>query len=213
MIRLPQIFPEEQTKPMNHAKHYRISLFIVPLVLVLSTTFLFGQPPAQQLEPSYEVALQVVIGSNDAAMRGELPASLTAISRQIKSTFAFQNYRLANTFMGRVSNTGNVEYKSVSNIFGEPTEVSDAQTFLEWSLLNFQAMPAGFQARSFRFGARIPLVTRQMKDAPPMVNYESIGLTMNTIGLPINKPTLVGTLSLPKTSGTVFLIVTIKPAE
>jgi len=33
------------------------------------------------------------------------------------------------------------------------------------------------------------------------------------IGLPINRPTLVGTLSLPKTSGTVFLIATIKAAE
>ena len=198
---------------MNHATHYRSSLFAVPLVILLSATFLFGQPPAQQLEPSYEVALQVVIGSNDASIRGDLPASLTTVSRQLKSTFAFQNYRLANTFIGRVSNTGNVEYKSVSNIFGEPTEGSDAQTFLEWSLVGFQAMPAGYQARSFRFGARVPLVTRQSKDAAPMVAYEQIGLSMNMIGLPINRPTLVGTLSLPKTSGTVFLIATIKAAE
>jgi hypothetical protein len=120
---------------------------------------------------------------------------------------------LANTFVGRLSNTGNIEYKSVSNIFGQETEGGDAQTFLEWSLTNLQAMPAGVQARSFRFGARIPVVTRQTKDTAPMMAYESIGLTMNMIGLPVNKPTLVGTLSLPKTSGTVFLIATIKPAE
>ena len=198
---------------MNHAKRYRISPFAVPLLLLLSTTFLFGQPPAPQLEPSYEVALQVVIGSNDTAARADLPASLTSISRQLKNTFQFQNYRLANTFIGRVSNTGNIEYKSVSNIFGEPTEGGDAPAFLEWSLGTFHAMPAGFQARSFRFGARIPVVTRQTKDTAPMLAYESIGLTMNTIGLPINRPTLVGTLSLPKTSGTVFLIATIKPVE
>ena len=38
----------------------------------------------------------------------------------------------------------------------------------------------------------------------PDQNYESIGLTMSIIGLPANTPTLVGTISLPKTTGTIF---------
>ena len=199
---------------MNHTMRYRTYAFAFPLLILISANVIFGQAMPPQLEPSFEVSLQVVIGSNDATgARADLPPNLATISRQLKSTYSFQNYRLANTFLGRVSNNGTVEYKSVSNIFGEPTEGGDAQTFLDWSLVNFQAMPTGFQARSFRFGARIPVVTRQTKDTAPMMAYEAIGLTINTIGLPINKPTLVGTISLPKTIGTVFLVATIKPAE
>ena len=214
MIRLSRNIPEEHPKPMNHTKRYHVSLFVLPLSILLFATSPFAQAMPQQLEPSYELALQVVIGSNDAvAGRADLPPNLAAISRQIKSTFPFQNYRLANTFMGRISNTGTVEYKSVSNIFGEQVEGGDAQTFLEWSLVNFYALPTGLQARSFRFGARVPVITRQAKESAPVLNYEPIGLNLNMIGLPINKPTLVGTISLPKTSGTVFLVATIKPAE
>jgi hypothetical protein len=33
------------------------------------------------------------------------------------------------------------------------------------------------------------------------------------IGLQPNTPTLVGTISLPKTNGTIFLVATIKSAE
>jgi hypothetical protein len=185
----------------------------LPLLFLLSSTVLLGQAMPPELQSSYELSLQVVIGSNDAATRTELPPSLTTISRQLKNNYSFQSYRLANTFLGRVANTGTIEYKSVSNIFGEPVEGGDAQTFLDWSLVNFQALPSGFQARSFRFGARIPVIYRQAKDAAPTMAYESIGLTMNMIGLPINKPTLVGSIGLPKTSGTVFLVATIKPAE
>ncbi len=46
-----------------------------------------------------------------------------------------------------------------------------------------------------------------------IINYESVGLTMNRTSLGENKPTLIGTLSLPKTSGTLFLILTIKAVE
>ncbi|HKP70759.1 MAG TPA: hypothetical protein VJV05_15835 [Pyrinomonadaceae bacterium] len=198
---------------MKQTHRSRTSLFALPLLILLSSTIIFGQAVPSELQASYELSLQVVIGSNDTSTRSDLPPNLTSISRQLKSTYSFQNYRLANTFLGRVSNTGTVEYKSVSNIFGEQVEGGDAQTFLEWSLVNFQALPSGFQARAFRFGARVPVITRQAKDTAPTMAYESIGLNMNMIGLPISRPTLLGTISLPKTSGTVFLVATIKPAE
>jgi len=77
-------------------------------------------------------------------------------------------------------------------------------------------MPNGFQARSFRFGARVPVRVGSSKDdsgrVNPIVNYEAIGLTMHVMGLPANTPTLVGTISLPKTTGTIFLVATIKSA-
>lgn len=172
--------------------------------------------PAQQLEPSFEIALHVVIGSNEGAAKTDLPVSLSAVTRHLKGNYSFSSYRLANTFLGRISNTGNIEYKSVSNILGQETD-AESQTFLEWSMGNFRAMQNGFQARFFRFGARVPVRSGTIKDAAgaitPIVNYESVGLTMTMIGLPANTPTLVGTISLPKTTGTIFLVATIRTAD
>jgi hypothetical protein len=199
---------------MNPTK-YVFCLFVFPLLFLSSTISVAAQSDTTQLESSYEVALHVVIGSNEGT-RTELPANLSTISKRLRSNFAFSNYRLANTFLGRISNTGTLEYKSVSNILGQETD-AESQTFLEWSIVNFRALPNGFQARNFRFGARIPVRTGTFKDGAgvvnPVVNYEAIGLTMNLIGLPANTPTLVGTISLPKTTGTIFLVATVKTAE
>jgi hypothetical protein len=43
-----------------------------------------------------------------------------------------------------------------------------------------------------------------------VINYEAVGISMNLIGLPANTPTLIGTISLPKTAGTIFLVATVK---
>ncbi|HUS00043.1 MAG TPA: hypothetical protein VMZ26_18415 [Pyrinomonadaceae bacterium] len=201
---------------MNLSKN-AFSFFVLSLLLLASISSSNAQSnTVEQLEPSYEVALHVVIGSNEPSAGTNMPAGLSGISKHLRANFAFSNYRLANTFLGRISNTGNVEYKSVSNILGQESD-SESQTFLEWSLANFRVVPNGFQARSFRFGARVPVRVGSVKDnagvVNPVINYESIGLSMNMLGLPANTPTLVGTISLPKTTGTIFLVATIKVAE
>jgi hypothetical protein len=200
---------------MNRVKQ-AFKFSALPLLVLFTLSTAFAQSDPGQIEPSYEVALHVVIGSNEAGSRTELPASLSAVSKHLKNNFSFSDYRLANTFLGRISNTGNIEYKSVSNILGQESD-AESQTFLEWSMGNFRSMPTGFQARSFRFGARVPVRTGSFKDESgkmnPVVNYESVGLTMSMIGLPANKPTLIGTISLPKTVGTIFLVATIRSAE
>ena len=176
----------------------------------------------QQFGPSYEVTLHVLIGSNDAAARGEIPASLSAVAKQLRSNFTFTNYRLANTFLGRIAaNNGNLEYKSVSDIVGQESD-PEMRSFLDWSLVGFRSVPPTtgrptVNMQSFRFGARVPVRTGTMKGeggaTSPIINYESIGLTMSRLGIAENTPTLIGTLSLPKTTGTLFLVITVKPAD
>ena len=162
-----------------------------------------------------------MIGSNDATTRPELPADLAAVSRQLKSNVPFSSYRLASTLVGRISNTGNYEYKSSSNIFGVES-TSATQTFIEWSLGNFRVTPNGkgqngFQAQALRFGARVPVLMNtpvgESGKRIPVYNYEPIGLSLSKVGLPENTPTLIGTLNLPGTSGTIFLIMTVKSAD
>jgi len=208
MIRFPESFLRRKTMNPSNPK---FSFLAIPLLILIAASAVIAQPPPEQFEPSFDVALYVVIGSNDAGRGVELPPNLSSISKRIKGNFSFSNYRLANTFFGRVTNTGSVEYKSVSNILGQETE-GEAPTFTEWSLAVFRSLPNGYQARGFRFGARVPVRTATTAGGP-VINYESVGLSSSVISLPTNTPTLIGTISLPKTSGTIFLVATIKPAE
>lgn len=201
---------------MNQSRR-NFSLVALPLLVLLACSRAFTQSePVQKIEPSYELSLHVVIGSNEAGPRADLPTNLAAVSKQLKSNFSFSNYRLANTFVGRISNTGNIEYKSIANILGQETD-TESQTFLEWGMTGLRSAENRFQARTFRFGARVPVRTGTARDdagkVTPVVNYESVGLSMVMMGLPANAPTLVGTISLPRTTGTIFLVATIRPAD
>jgi hypothetical protein len=205
----------------------RSKLFFQITFSLLFCLFLFtaahAQPAARpQGDPSYDIFLQVIVGSNEAGERAELPGNLSNISRQLKSNFAFSNYRLATTFIGRIGNEGNFEYKSVANVFGEETD-GEFQTFFEYSLSSFRAMQeprgdAAFQIGTFRFGAKIPVkMGSPVKDengkaSPAIVAYEPIGITATRLAVPENTPTLMGTLVLPKTRGTVFLVLTARAA-
>ena len=203
---------------MNQPK-FLFSVLFVFCLIGAGASVSYGQ----QVEPSYDVSLQIVIGSNDAAAgRADLPQNFSTISRQLKSTFAFSNYRLAGTFLGRVYTAGSFEYKSLTNIFGQESDPRSQATFLDWSLNNFRTGTGakgqqGFQAQAFRFGARVPVVTGSFKDdsgkISSVVNYEPIGLTLERVGLPDNIPTLIGTLNLPGAGGTIFLVMTAKSAD
>jgi hypothetical protein len=207
---------------MNRSKFIFQIAFSLLFCLLLFTAA-HAQPAAKpQGDPSYDIFLQVIVGSNEAGERAELPGNLSNISRQLKANFAFSNYRLVTTFIGRVGNEGNFEYKSIANVFGEETD-GEFQTFLEYSLNNFRAMQeprsdAAFQIGTFRFGARIPVKTgapvkdENGKALPAMVAYEQIGIAATRLAVPENTPTLMGTLTLPKTRGTVFLVLTARAA-
>ena len=193
-------------------------LLSIAAVLFCGSFTIFAQGSAAS-DQSYEATLYVVIGSDDAAQRGELPKSLDGVAKQIRETFTFKDYRLLNTYYGRLANNGSLEYKSVSSLKNAATEL-DAPTFLDWQLASFKAEPtsAGKGALSmqmFRFGARVPIVIAKIAgdDAKgvPVTNYESVGLTLNKLTVSESAPTLIGTISLPRTTGTVFLVMSIKP--
>lgn len=200
---------------MNLSRSLFVSIFVLAMAVVV-----VAQPEPPRLEPSYEVSLQLLIGSNDATARGEVPKNLTAVSSKLKNSFSFTNYRLASTLLGRVSNTGDFSYKSLANVFGQELDPKSG-TFLEWSMANFRKLPSatgqGFQAHGFRFGARVPVTTGTFQDntgkTNPVINYESIGLNFVKVGVPENVPTLIGTLTLPGANGTIFLVMTVRSAD
>jgi hypothetical protein len=203
---------------MNQPKRIFSFLSIMLIVLCGASTFFAQADPNLRPEQSYEAVLQVVLGVNDASVKTDIPQNLSTISKQLRDNYSFPSYRLANTFIGRVTNNGTLEYRSVSDIFGQPSD-QEIPVFLEWTLGRLQSLPGTggqpvMNAQPFRFGARVPVRTGPRTAearANEVINYEQVGLTVNRVSVPENRPTLIGTLALPKTTGTMFLVLTVRP--
>lgn len=195
-----------------------ITTIVFSAVIALGGLSVFSQGAPEPSDASYEATLYVVLGSDDATQRGNLPKSLDQVSRQIRDNFAFGSYRLMNTYYGRLANGGSLDYKSVSSLQNASSEI-DSPSFLDWQLTNFRADAARpgrnvLSMQAFRFGARVPLVIARPTEGgktSSVTNYESVGLNLNKMSLPENSPTLIGTISLPRTTGTVFLVMAIRP--
>ncbi len=191
---------------MNQPKIYLRTLIFMSLVFGLASFSLAQTEEKPRTEPNFDITLQIVVGSNEAG-RGELPQNLNSISRQLRSIYPYSTYRVANTYMGRVGNNGSFEYKSLADLLGSQPNPATA-SFLEWSIGNLRMGENAFVANSFRFGARIPVNLAVASGPGNTVTYESIGLNLARVGVPVGTPTLLGTLSLPKTDGTLFLVMT-----
>jgi hypothetical protein len=176
--------------------------------------------PRTQIEPSYEVILQSVVGSSNNAAKSDAPQSLSGVIKKLRANYSFSNYRLISTSMQRVANTGTIEAKSISNQ-NSAAENAKNPVFSEWTLSGLQSFQdskgqSSVQFQSFRFGQRIPLINTFRDDGgktSPMISYEPIGLTISRFSLPVNVPTVIGSLSASQSEDLMFLILTVKPAE
>src|SRR6478736_6592570 len=155
------------------------------LVTIFVAVFLFAggalaqneqRPP---VESSFEITISLVAGSNDASQKGELPAALSPISKQLRSTFGFSNIRLADTYVGRIGNNGSISCKSIASF--ESTAQLNTPSFLDWEiagLRNAANVPNSVFINSFRFGARVPVIVGSSSGNAP-IQYEAIGLTVD----------------------------------
>lgn len=190
---------------------FKVTSVFVFCLLASATSFAQTETRAQA-EPNYEVVLQVIVGSNDAALKNNLPANLSTVAKNLRNSFSFSNYNLSDTYISRIGSRGSLDYKTVSNRSAQ-TQTAGSPTFLGWSLGNLRSMPDAnnrktIQMETFRFDARMPIISSNS-----VINYESIGLTAQKISLPENAPALIGTLSSSKPGETIFLVLTIKPVE
>ena len=198
------------------------SKFIFPaavlfLACLLTAADCFGQARQQ---PSYEVVLNVLTASNAANDKSEaVPQTLGAVVKKLKANYSFSNYRLSSTYFQRVADTGNMEFKGVSN---EPNQDVYAPIFSEWSLGQLSTLPdergqSAIAIQSFRFGQRVPVktanYTEQAGKTNSVLNYENVGLFLQKLNLPLNAPTIIGNLSTSKADELIFLILTVRPTE
>lgn len=206
---------------MNQPKFiFSVAVFFLFCLLGLTDSFAQAQT-RQQIEPSYEVVLQILIASNNTTDKSAaaVPQTLSNVVKKLKTNYPFSNYRLNLTYLQRVANTGNIELRSVSN---ELSQDVYAPVFYDWTLGQLLALPDArgqnsISIQNFRFGQRVPIRTGNYRDeggkANAVLNYEQIGLTMQKLSLPVNTPTILGNLSTSKPDEVMFLVLTIKPTE
>lgn len=203
--------------------HRPISSFFLPcfLLIVGIAATAFSQPEARTAEPSFNVTLNIIAGSNDSSQKTDLPQAFSAVTKQLKGAFGYSSFRLVNTYIGRIGDNGAIKYQSVANNFGaDPLE---RPVFLDWELQGLRSVNAAggvggaFQLQAFRFGAKIPVKTSSGIDPSgkpiPAFNYENIGLNVSRMSLAGGRPVLIGTMELPQTSGTMFLVISIDSVE
>lgn len=197
------------TKPNFIFKVFALSIFCF-----FSLSSVFAQTePKTSFEPSYEVMLQVLVGSNAPEQKNAAPGNLLAVTRGLRNRIPFANFNLTSTYFHRVANTGNLQIKNVSSIDAGST---DAVTpiFSEWSIGQLKTLPSdaasrnSIQITNFRFGQRIPI-----RVANGTVNYEQVGLSLEKLNLPENVPTVVGSLSAEKPDEMMFLVLTVRQTE
>lgn len=188
---------------------FTIAAFFV--VCLMSLTNSFAQTETKQAEPTYEVILHILTASNTASDKSSVPPTLSNAVKKLKTIYSFSNYRLDSTYIGRIANTGNFEFKSVSNSSSQ-NQANILPIFSEWTLNGLQKLPTAngqnsLQFQIFRFGQRIPI------SSSGGVNYEQIGLTVQRFGMSENVPTVIGSLSTAKPDELMLLILTVKPAQ
>ncbi len=202
---------------MIKSKYFIIAI-AVPTFMFLGNFSICAQETAQ-IEPNFELVLQTLIGSDGPVSKNKIPASLGNVIKKLKDTFPFSDYQLTSTYLERIENKGSFVYKGITDEFTE--KGSMPPSFNEWALsrmkINSDSSKKIIGFSSFRFGTRLPILTHVASEnenkASPVVNYEFVGFTIDSLSISENIPTLLGTLSLPNKNQMAFIILTVKAVE
>ena len=202
------------------------ALFLMVFALLVTGSFsstALGQgskPPTASAKTDridYEIQLHLLLASNEAGEKGNVPQSLEPIVRQLKSSLGFANYRLAASFVNRVKDGGTLESKGLipSNLFTPAPANPVPQAAYEFTLFKIKLDDdlTNIDIPRFRFGLQLPVITSLVRgegNTPlPVINFQpaSISTEMN---LREDKPTVVGTMNTTRSDQILILVITVK---
>jgi hypothetical protein len=173
------------------------------------------QPPD---EVNLDTQLFLIVGSNQEAETGRIPAQLDPVIKQLRNTLPFKNYRLAATLINRVKNEGRLNLRWVGGPMTAFSPSPSTPSFSEFKvsavrLIRDSTGQQMVRMDDFSFGARIPIQTSSTvaSNAPalPVFNYESTGLNTQ-ISMREGEPVVVGTLNIGPSGDAIILVVSAK---
>lgn len=196
----------------NFSRTLSVSLF---LLIFFSSAFAQNQP-GELTNDVFDAKLQVILASDRAASTKSLPSNLSAITEALTRDFALSNFQLIDTQIGRLGDRGTLETKAAVEI-DDPVATAGQPAYTEWSIADSRSggSPEGSAVTIGSFRYTIRLSTRKaLADNEPgrpgtVVSYESFGQSLNRLSVPDAVPTVVGSISLPKGTGKLFLILTV----
>lgn len=172
-------------------------------------------PPRAEL--NYEVQLHLLVAAAegaDAAPRP--PQSLDGVVRQLRSSLAQGDYRVAATFINRVRDGGGFDAKNAgpsAQGAAQPQGGRPLPTFYQYALSGVKLLDASpaqpsINVQQFRLSMRAPIQTASataegVAGSRPVIQYEDVGLSTG-LSVREGEPTLVGTLGTP---GQTFVII------
>ena len=172
---------------------------------------------------NFEVRLHLLTASpgegNSDARASRLPQELQSIVKQLRASLPFANYALGTTFINRVRDGGNLQFKAVTTELSPGSSNSNPANpqFYEFILspirLNQDAQGnEAIQIETFRFGGRVPVQTGSRGSDSPVINYEPTGLT-TSISVREDVPVVVGMLPTANTDAFTVVVLHIKRAD
>ena len=198
-------------------KQRRLFSLAACLVVLASTSTIAlsqGTKPSTAAVKNLDVQLYLLLASNDAGEKSNLPASLDPIVRQLKSSLSFTSFDLATNFVNRVKDGGTLESRGLigSNIFLSATTNPVPQTAYEFTLSKIKLDDdfTNVDIPRFRFGLSIPVITGT---APlTAVNYQPASINTE-MTLTEGAPTVVGTMNTTRSDQMLILVITVKRAH
>lgn len=216
----------------------RLKLFSVCSLILLACCFIIaaeriasaqeqgaataGTAGALREEVNYDVQLDLIIASNNAAEKGGVPQSLEGIVKQLRTSLPFMNYRLTTTFITRIKDGGSLDSTGVGGSLLPTTIGPGTPTFYNFNLTHVK-MERDARGQTFiriprfRFNLRMPIITGTTLTSAgnagtPIINYETVGISTE-MSVREGTPTLVGTLSTNRPEELMLLLITMKQSS
>lgn len=190
-------------------------LIFFSLILLLAPMSLraLGQPEQPTpVETTYEVMLHVL--STSRSRKTEVPASLSAAVKKLRSAIDIPELALEATYLERTS--GSVYYKGPRSLLS-PGQLPGVDNYCEWGFRFARGKGAESGAITidgFRFGTRMPIAVggERPDGSKPSIGYEWVGITDARFKLSDGEPTLVASLIGPSPGEMIFVFITVRPA-
>lgn len=196
---------------MNNKPKFIFTIAVLSLFCLASSANSFAQQDAaKQAAPNYKIYLDTIIATNNAGDNKKLSASLSNALRDVKSD-AFSDYYLFSNSFERIGVGGQVTHNSFYDSLGQ-RKIDKYSVYSSWTLGKLKEFSDEkernvIQFDNFTYQARVPNQTATV------VSFEDIRLYISNFNVPQNTPTLIGSLSIPKSDEMLYFVLTVKPAE
>ena len=198
-------------------RKYTISFCLIFMLLAIGTKTDFAQNQTQE-RSSYTIYTHTILGSNKSGTGNtKLPNEISNAISKLNNIYNYTNYRKLSTHFQIIESKGSFTQKGIiSDLELSKDDVNPS--FASWVYSGLeekndlgQENMIGF--RGFTFDLSLPVNFTRYTDykgnPAEGVKYQSISLSLQSVVVPLNKPTVFATLPISANDETLFFVMKI----